>query len=89
MKIFVRVCSTVLVALGMTAAASAQTKWDMPTPYPDGNFHTRFKGEGPWAELLRVRFHKAAKRYGLDSERFNVRTDLFRPPQGDQFRLAF
>jgi TRAP-type C4-dicarboxylate transport system substrate-binding protein len=41
MKIFVRVCSTVLVALGMTAAASAQTKWDMPTPYPDGNFHTR------------------------------------------------
>jgi DNA repair photolyase len=53
----------------------------------DGNFHTRFKGEGPWAELLRVRFHKAAKRYGLDSERFNVRTDLFRPPQGDQLSL--
>ena len=22
-------------------AASAQTKWDMPTPYPDGNFHTK------------------------------------------------
>ena len=21
-------------------AAQAQTKWDMPTPYPDGNFHT-------------------------------------------------
>jgi TRAP-type C4-dicarboxylate transport system substrate-binding protein len=21
--------------------ASAQTKWDMPTPYPDGNFHTK------------------------------------------------
>jgi TRAP-type C4-dicarboxylate transport system substrate-binding protein len=21
--------------------ASAQTKWDMPTPYPDGNFHTQ------------------------------------------------
>ncbi|MEZ0244747.1 MAG: PA0069 family radical SAM protein [Sphingomonas sp.] len=53
----------------------------------DGNFHTRFRGEGPWADLLKVRFHKAAKRYGLDSERFNVRTDLFRPPQGDQFSL--
>lgn len=22
-------------------AAAAQTKWDMPTPYPDGNFHTK------------------------------------------------
>ena len=54
----------------------------------DGNFHTRFKGQGPWADLLKIRFHKAAKRYGLDGERFNVRTDLFRPPQGDQFRLA-
>ncbi|MCW3848775.1 PA0069 family radical SAM protein [Sphingomonas sp. LB-2] len=53
----------------------------------DGNFHTRFKGQGAWADLLRTRFHKAARRYGLDSERFNVRTDLFRPPQGDQFSL--
>jgi TRAP-type C4-dicarboxylate transport system substrate-binding protein len=23
------------------AAAHAQTKWDMPTPYPDGNYHTK------------------------------------------------
>ena len=53
----------------------------------DGNFHTRFKGQGPWADLLKIRFHKAARRYGLDSERFNVRTDLFQPPQGDQFNL--
>src|SRR5688500_20312932 len=29
------------VALGaLTAAAHAQTKWDMPTPYSDGEFHT-------------------------------------------------
>jgi len=28
------------LALFATAAA-AQTKWDMPTPYPDGNFHTK------------------------------------------------
>jgi TRAP-type transport system periplasmic protein len=21
--------------------AAAQTRWDMPTPYPDGNFHTK------------------------------------------------
>jgi TRAP-type C4-dicarboxylate transport system substrate-binding protein len=30
-----------LLAGGLATAASAQTKWDMPTPYPDGNFHTR------------------------------------------------
>ena len=38
---FVRVCAGLLLAFGMATAASAQTKWDMPTPYPDGNFHTR------------------------------------------------
>jgi DNA repair photolyase len=53
----------------------------------DGNFHTRFRGQGPWAELLRVRFHKAAKRYGLDGERMRLRTDLFRPPAGPQGEL--
>ncbi|MBO9713816.1 PA0069 family radical SAM protein [Sphingomonas sp.] len=54
----------------------------------DPNFHTRFKGEGPWAELLRTRFHIAAKRYGLDRrDDFRVRTDLFRPPAGPQGEL--
>ena len=24
-----------------SGAVSAQTKWDMPTPYPDGNYHTK------------------------------------------------
>ena len=41
MKNFVRVCAALLTTLGIASAASAQTKWDMPTPYPDGNFHTR------------------------------------------------
>ena len=41
MKNFVRMCAGLLLAGGMATAASAQTKWDMPTPYPDGNFHTR------------------------------------------------
>jgi TRAP-type C4-dicarboxylate transport system substrate-binding protein len=41
MKNFVRVCAGLMLAGGITTAASAQTKWDMPTPYPDGNFHTR------------------------------------------------
>src|SRR6267378_2463998 len=33
-----------LVAAALALATSqgwAQTKWDMPTPYPDGNFHTK------------------------------------------------
>jgi DNA repair photolyase len=53
----------------------------------DPNFHTRFKGQGPWAELLRTRFLIAAKRYGLDRRDCNVRTDLFRAPAGPQGEL--
>jgi DNA repair photolyase len=53
----------------------------------DGEFFSRFKGQGPWADLLRTRFHKAAHRYGLDGDRITLRTDLFRPPQGDQLNL--
>lgn len=41
MKIVLRALTGVLLAAGVATAASAQTKWDMPTPYPDGNFHTR------------------------------------------------
>jgi TRAP-type C4-dicarboxylate transport system substrate-binding protein len=41
MTLFVRALAGLLLAGGLVTAASAQTKWDMPTPYPDGNFHTR------------------------------------------------
>ncbi len=31
-----------VLAAGLAiGSAQAQTKWDMPTPYPDGNFHTK------------------------------------------------
>jgi len=30
-----------VAALAISGAASAQTKWDLPTPYADGEFHTR------------------------------------------------
>ncbi len=36
--------TAVAAALGImfaAGAAQAQTKWDMPTPYPDSNFHTK------------------------------------------------
>ena len=38
---YVRVFAGLMLAVCLATAASAQTKWDMPTPYPDGNFHTR------------------------------------------------
>jgi DNA repair photolyase len=53
----------------------------------DPDFHSRMQGQGPWAELLRTRFEKAVKRYGLRQARFALRSDLFRPPEGEQMRL--
>ena len=41
MNKFARVLAGVVVTCGFITAASAQTKWDMPTPYADGNFHTK------------------------------------------------
>ena len=41
MKIVLRSLAGIVLAAGLATAASAQTKWDMPTPYPDGNFHTK------------------------------------------------
>jgi len=38
---FVHALAGAILAGGLLTGASAQTKWDMPTPYPDGNFHTR------------------------------------------------
>jgi TRAP-type C4-dicarboxylate transport system substrate-binding protein len=38
---FIRVLAGLVLAGGLATAAQAQTNWDMPTPYPDGNFHTK------------------------------------------------
>jgi DNA repair photolyase len=53
----------------------------------DPDFFSRMRGQGVWADLLRTRFEKASKRFGLPQTRFNLRTDLFEPPPGDQLRL--
>src|SRR6187549_3078492 len=37
----VKLIAAVLSAFAVAGAAHAQTKWDMPTPYSDGEFHTR------------------------------------------------
>lgn len=46
----------------------------------DAEFFSRMKGHGPWAELIRTRMQIARKKHGLDGSKWNVRTDLFVPP---------
>lgn len=53
----------------------------------DPGFFTRMRGSGPWAELLRTRFHIACRKHGLDRAIMTLRTDLFRPPAGAQGEL--
>ena len=53
----------------------------------DPDFFTRMRGQGPWADLLRTRFHIACRKHGLSHERISLRTDLFRRPPGRQGEL--
>ncbi len=53
----------------------------------DPDFFTRMKGQGPWAELLRVRFHRACRLHGLNRDRPLLDTSQFRPPSGAQGEL--
>jgi DNA repair photolyase len=53
----------------------------------DAQFFTRLQGFGPWADLMRVRLEKAARKHGLNREKVPLRCDLFVPPQGPQLRL--
>jgi DNA repair photolyase len=53
----------------------------------DPDYFTRMQGQGAWAELMRQRVAKAARKAGLEQVKFAVRTDLFRPPEGAQMRL--
>lgn len=49
----------------------------------DPEFFTRMKGQGAWAELTRTRMRIAVRKHGLDSSKWNVRNDLFVPPNLD------
>lgn len=53
----------------------------------DPDFHSRFRGQGAFGDLLRTRFGIACRKYGLNIERISVRRDLFRPPLGPQGEL--
>jgi DNA repair photolyase len=53
----------------------------------DPNWFSRMRGQGPWAELLRIRFDIAIRKHGLNRDKSRLRSDLFEPPQGPQLRL--
>jgi DNA repair photolyase len=46
----------------------------------EAKFHARFAGTGPYAELLTRRFMRAAKQFGLSTEKLVLETGLFAPP---------
>ena len=55
----------------------------------DGNFHSRFRGEGPMAALLAQRVALARKRLGYERKLPDLDCSLFKPPPrpGDQLSL--
>lgn len=54
----------------------------------DPDFGSRMRGTGVWAELIRTRFKRAARIYGLDRKASELRSDLFVPPERNgQIRL--
>ena len=52
----------------------------------DSQYHHRQRGAGPFAALLKARFAKARRRYGLERE-ITLRTDLFAPPRASRPQL--
>lgn len=55
----------------------------------DPNFHSRMRGTGPWADLVKTRLNIAARQHGLNKDRIELRTDLFKRPlvKGSQMEL--
>jgi hypothetical protein len=54
----------------------------------DPRFHSRKKGEGPFAALLRKRFERACRAAGLNRSSHVLETSAFRrPPRGGQLAL--
>jgi hypothetical protein len=54
----------------------------------DPNFHSRFKAQRVWADLIRARFKLACRRAGIGKARFELDCSRFRAPEvGGQLRL--
>jgi len=46
----------------------------------DPRFHSRMRGTGQYADLIRQRFQRACRRLGLNRRRRELDTSLFIPP---------
>ena len=46
----------------------------------DPEYHTRMRGQGVYADLVRSRFQNACRKFGLNNERGELNTGLFKPP---------
>ena len=55
----------------------------------DSNWHSRMRGNGPYAEMIARRFHLGAKRYGLNQNSRPLDLGKFRKPamKGEQLAL--
>lgn len=55
----------------------------------DPNFHSRMRGTGPWADLIKTRLNVAARKYGLNKDQVELRSDIFKRPliKGSQMEL--
>ena len=54
----------------------------------DPNWHSRFSGSGPYAELLFKRFERASRQYGFDRERAELDCTRFCPPTDPREKIA-
>ena len=50
----------------------------------DPRFVNRMRGQGVWADLMRTRFRRAMRAYGLDRPAVQLRSDLFVAPERDR-----
>ena len=55
----------------------------------DGNFGSRMRGEGIFAEQMNQMFHVACRKAGLKEERPRLTAENFRRPSGPQLELGF
>ena len=55
----------------------------------DPDFHSRMRGQGPWADLIRTRIGIASRKAGIGKAKLKLRTDLFGRPivKGSQMEL--
>ena len=46
----------------------------------DPDYFTRMRGKGVFADLVQKRFRNACRKFGLNNERGELNTGLFKPP---------